>query len=267
MGRTENPIDYELPGRGRLAELLRGERARAGRTYDELATLTGVSAATLKRAASGKVTPKESVVEAFLGACESGSRTITLAKNMRRQARRDERGGHTRVLAVTVNAPDTLSDALIALHRNYGAPPYREMQERAGGAFQLPLSSISRILQRQMLPVDEQQMAAFLQGCRVPGPEQEEWLQAWRRAMRSTTPGFYTPKVVEELIHQTLGAAPRELDSRQAAIRRRLDRMDKPKLSGSVTEAEILLRTVSDRIVHRDWRHGRATAMAEQPVA
>ncbi|AVI00068.1 XRE family transcriptional regulator (plasmid) [Streptomyces sp. WAC00288] len=267
MGRTENSIDYEIRGRGRLAELLRGERARAGRTYDELAVLTGISAATLKRAASGKVTPKESVVEAFLSACESEPRAIALAKHRRRQARRDERGGHTRVLAATVNAPDALSDALIALHRNYGAPPYREMQERAGGAFRLPLSSISRILQRQMLPVDEQQMVAFLQGCRVPGPEQEEWLQAWHRTMRSTTPGFFTPKVIEELVRQMMGPAPRELDCGQAALHRRLDHRDKLKLLAPATGAEILLKQLGDRMAHRFRDQVGAMAVAERPAA
>ncbi|WP_338499031.1 helix-turn-helix domain-containing protein [Streptomyces sp. SJL17-4] len=187
MGRTENPINYEVSTRGRLAELLRAEKA--GRTYDELATLTGVSAATLKRAASGKVVPAETVVDSFLAACGSAPRTVRTAKSLRFQARRDELGGPIRVLATTVNTADALSDAFEALHRNAAAPTYREMQKSAGGAYLLPLSSVSRILRRQMLPVDEQQLVAVLRGCRVPEREHGEWVKAWRRAMgRSSSP-------------------------------------------------------------------------------
>ncbi|MFI9213970.1 helix-turn-helix domain-containing protein [Streptomyces sp. NPDC053253] len=180
MGRTANPVNYDVPTRGQLAELLRWEKAKT--TYDELAALTGVSAATLKRAASGNVVPSEKVIDAFLQACGSEPRTINKAKGLRRRARRDEHGGDTRVvLATTVNTADMLADALEVLYRNAGAPTYREMQARAGGAYQLPLSSISRMLRRQMLPVDEKQMLAFVRGCHVPLREQGEWVEAWRR--------------------------------------------------------------------------------------
>ncbi|MFF0561717.1 helix-turn-helix domain-containing protein [Streptomyces sp. NPDC004266] len=182
MGRPANPINYDVLTRGRLAELLRQEKA--GRTYDELAVQTGVSAATLKRAASGNVVPSEKVIDAFLAACGSGPRTVRSAKALRHQARRDELGGYTRgVAAATVNTGAMLADALDVLYKNAGAPTYREMQTRAGGAYLLPLSSISRILRRQMLPVDEKQMLAFLKGCHVPQREHGEWIKAWRRAV------------------------------------------------------------------------------------
>ncbi|RSS57451.1 helix-turn-helix transcriptional regulator [Streptomyces sp. WAC01280] len=217
MGRTENPINYELPTRGRLAELLRAEKA--GRTYDELATLTGVSPATLKRAASGKVVPAEKVIDAFLEACGSGSRTVRTAKSLRVQARRDERGGPIRVLATTVNTGDALADALEALYRNAGAPTYREMQKSAGGAYLLPLSSISRILGRKMLPVDEQQLVAFLRGCRVPQREHGEWVEAWRRGMglSSSLIDFRKLKPVIDAI-QRLSADARRFDALGAGV-------------------------------------------------
>ncbi|MFE2015667.1 helix-turn-helix domain-containing protein [Streptomyces sp. NPDC059491] len=180
MGRTANPVNYDVPTRGQLAELLRTEKAEV--TYDELAPLAGVSAATLKRAASGKVIPSEAVIDAFLTACGSTPHTILAAKSLRRRARRDELGGYTRsVRTATINTADMLADALRDLYRNAGAPTYREMQARAGGAYELPLSSISRMLHRQMLPVDEKQMRAFVKGCQVSQREQDEWVEAWRR--------------------------------------------------------------------------------------
>ncbi|MFE6819601.1 helix-turn-helix domain-containing protein [Streptomyces sp. NPDC057675] len=180
MGRTANPINYDVPTRGQLAELLRGEKA--GKTYDDLASLSGVSAATLKRAASGNTIPSEKVIDAFLEACGSDPRTARKAKSLRRHARRDELGGYTRpVRPVTINTGDKLADALIDTYRNAGAPTYREMQTRAGGAYLISLSTISRILHRQTLPVDTQQMVAFLKGCNVARRDHGEWIEAWRR--------------------------------------------------------------------------------------
>ncbi|MFD3998996.1 multiprotein-bridging factor 1 family protein [Streptomyces sp. NPDC058583] len=224
MARAENPVDHTVPNRGLLADLLRGERARAGMTYAELATKSGVSAATLKRAASGTTTPSQDTVKRYLMACKSPLKLVAKADSLRLKARRDERGGGTRFLASTVSAPHALADALKAIHINYGAPTYREMQHRAGSHV-LPLSSISRILQRQMLPVDERQMAAFLTGCGVPYKEQEAWLDAWARATGRAPTVLQHGGVASasgfalEQLAQVLGV---NIDGRQAAIRRRL---------------------------------------------
>ncbi|MFF6888597.1 helix-turn-helix domain-containing protein [Streptomyces sp. NPDC012421] len=165
-----------------LAELLRAERDRAGSpTYEQMAAASEVSAATLKRAASGRSTPSEKTVNAYLLACGSGVSTRERALIWRLKARRDERGGRRKVYVEGISTPSALLDGLAALHVNLGARPYEEMQKRAGGAPMLPLSSISRILNREMLPVDEKQMAAFIQGCGVLNRDREKWMQAWRR--------------------------------------------------------------------------------------
>ncbi|MFF3843409.1 helix-turn-helix domain-containing protein [Streptomyces sp. NPDC001930] len=238
MGRIETPVDHTVRHRGMLAELLRSARSSAGLTYADLQAETGISGATLKRAASGKSTPAENTTEVFLKACGSDRRTIAKAMDLRLKARRDERGGPVRLLASTVSTPAQLADALIAIHQNYGALPYREMQRRAGGKHLIATSSISRILNRLMLPVDERQMIAFLKGCGMPSRLHEEWVNAWARAARPAANSdltrltlspqgsgqHYTSSVlVEELLQRLRGVA--ESDPRQAAIRRRLTRV------------------------------------------
>ncbi len=59
MGHPETPVDQTVPARGELAEALRALRTRAGLSYDELAVRTGLSPATLKRAASGRTWLRE----------------------------------------------------------------------------------------------------------------------------------------------------------------------------------------------------------------
>ncbi|MFB7429043.1 hypothetical protein ACFC0K_37790 [Streptomyces hydrogenans] len=165
-----------------LAELLRAERVRAGTpTYEQMAAGSEVSAATLKRAASGRSTPSQQTIFAYLLACGSRVSILERANTLRLKARRDERGGRRKVFVEGISTPAALLDGLAALHVNLGARPYEEMQERAGGAHMLPLSSISRILNREMLPVDEKQMNAFIQGCGVLDRDREKWMEAWHR--------------------------------------------------------------------------------------
>ncbi|MFB7429667.1 helix-turn-helix domain-containing protein [Streptomyces hydrogenans] len=78
MGRPENPVDFTVPARGKLAELLRAVRHEAGLTYDELAVRTGRSPATLKRACGGKKVPKEKVVVDIVQECV-GTRRVAEA--------------------------------------------------------------------------------------------------------------------------------------------------------------------------------------------
>ncbi|MGO4635003.1 helix-turn-helix domain-containing protein [Streptomyces sp. 2RAF24] len=222
MGRTENPIDYTNAHRGLLAELLRKERQRnPNLSYAQMAAREEVSAATLKRAASGKHTPSIDTIEAYLSACGSNYRTVRKALELRNKARRDERGGRGKVYVDGINTPDALLDALITLHRNHGAPTYREMQERAGGPHLLPLSSISRILNREMLPVDRPQMAAFLDGCVMDKRSHERWMQAWARIKEPGKSGFFVSRAVLDEVQRVV-----QHRSREEAIARRLTRMD-----------------------------------------
>ncbi|WKU42649.1 tetratricopeptide repeat protein [Streptomyces sp. VNUA116] len=181
MGRIENPIDWSIPARGELAALLRTARKEAGITYQELSERTGLSSATLKRAASGRVLPSEITIEQFLTACGGSAQDTTHATALRCDARRQEFGPPGRTVRIAlISAPAELGNALVGLYRNAGAPTYRKMQARAGTHW-LALSSLSRILNRQMLPGSRGQMIAFLQGCGVPEKQQGDWIEAWRR--------------------------------------------------------------------------------------
>lgn len=250
MGRLENPVDHSVPYRGMLADLLRGERRRAGGpSYEQMAARSGVSAATLKRAASGKHTPSTKTISSYLSACQSEGRTFVKAYILQVKSRRDERGGHGRVFVDGINTSAALLDALTTLYVNQGVPTYREMQSHAGGKHMLPISSISRILNRKMLPVDEHQMAAFLQGCFVFPRDQEKWLQAWRRVKGSAPTSHYTPRAVVEQVTRML----REEDPKKAAIHRRPARV-------------VTLEAYQDlsRLAHHE---GVAAAAAERPAA
>lgn len=69
MGRPEIPVDFTVPARGELAATLRSLHTEARLTHDELAVKSGLSPATLKRAASGRVLPTQEMVTAIAVAC------------------------------------------------------------------------------------------------------------------------------------------------------------------------------------------------------
>ncbi|MET7312300.1 hypothetical protein ACWD7C_36650 [Streptomyces sp. NPDC005134] len=85
-----------------------------------------------------------------------------------------------------------LSHGLYALYEHAGAPPLREVQERRGAVY-LPLSTLARIVGRQTLPADEQQLLAFLHGCHVDSEKQEEkWVKALTKATAPEPRGLLT---------------------------------------------------------------------------
>ncbi|MER8062763.1 MULTISPECIES: helix-turn-helix transcriptional regulator [unclassified Streptomyces] len=186
MGRRENPVDFTVRRRGDLAALLRRHRATAGLTYQQLAVLTGLSAATLKRAASGRTLPSESTVEAVITACSGNGDDHAEARQLWRRARIDERRGqrprqrapHPELIASRAE----LSLGLVRLHDLAGSPSLRTMRQRAGAQW-LAISSASRILRRQTLPATEGQMEGFLRACLVPERSRASWLEAWSRVM------------------------------------------------------------------------------------
>ncbi|WP_438297708.1 helix-turn-helix domain-containing protein [Streptomyces sp. HUAS TT7] len=183
MGRREQPVDETVPARGRLATYLRMHRYSAGFTYARLSTLTNLSPATLKRAASGKVIPSRETVEAIIQACGGDESAQIGGRDLWRRARIGERG---RMLGTPprphlIASQAELGLALVNLYEQNGAPSLREMQRRAGGSRWLALSSISRIIKRQSLPSSRQQMEAFLAACEVPARTQPVWTEAWVR--------------------------------------------------------------------------------------
>ncbi|MFH8886744.1 helix-turn-helix domain-containing protein [Streptomyces californicus] len=198
MGRPEKPVDGPY-FRQQLALYLRGLRIAAGPTYEQMATYVKVSPATLKRAASGKSVPTFAVAMTFCVACmvhrRSGPFELSDLQDLWLRARMEERG----TLRLRKPKPEYIADtadlsqALRALYEHAGAPPLRTVQKKAGGAEHLPLTTLSRIIARETLPVDLAQFKAFLRGCGVsPGEAQEEWAKVWRKIHATVNLGEMT---------------------------------------------------------------------------
>lgn len=193
MGRPELPVDHTVPERGELAAALRELRADAGLTYDELASRTGLSAATLKRAASGRTVPSWSTFTAFTDACcnvdgavmSQLRRELGELTSLWRSARVAERGRlkHLRRPASPelVTTAGHLSEALEYFYEGAGAVSLRRLQALAGGAHLLPVSTAARIVSRQALPASRQQCVAFLSACGLGPRLVRRWADAYER--------------------------------------------------------------------------------------
>ncbi|MGW6945119.1 helix-turn-helix domain-containing protein [Streptomyces xanthophaeus] len=182
MGRRELPVDYTVPARGKLAERLRWLRAEAGLTYDGLAAATGVSAATLKRAASGRSVPSWETIEAIIAVCGDIHGRVEAEWT---RARIDERGRlkNLRFPASPelITTAGGLSEALEFIYEGAGALPLRRLQARAGGGHLLPVSTAARIVNRQALPASRQQCVAFLTACGIGRRLVRRWADAYDR--------------------------------------------------------------------------------------
>lgn len=192
MGRPELPVDFTVPARGELATELRTLRTGARLTYDELAVKSGLSPATLKRAASGRILPSQETVTAIAVACggdPAAFRARWLACRIAdRRAERDRLG---RERLRRPGAPEllttrgSLSEAMEHFYEMAGAPSLRKLHERAGESYLLPVSSAARIISREALPASRQQCEAFLIACGVGPGLVERWGQAFDRITRS----------------------------------------------------------------------------------
>ncbi|MGA5418472.1 helix-turn-helix transcriptional regulator [Streptomyces pseudogriseolus] len=189
MGRPEKALDLSSPCRAVMANSLREMRKDADLTYSQLAEKTGVSGATLKRAASGASVPRFSTLIRYIRGC-TGDEFIAHSETIRRvlaewvEARREERGTlHLRRPdPLLVEDHHELSQALQALYEYAGAPPLREIQRRAGGPLFLPLSTLARIVNGQGIPADKRQLTAFVRACWA---KTDWWEHAWDRLIFS----------------------------------------------------------------------------------
>ncbi|MET9323665.1 helix-turn-helix transcriptional regulator [Streptomyces sp. NPDC003038] len=185
MGRPELPVDHTVPTRGVLAEALRALRTGAGLTYDELAVRTGLSSATLKRAASGRTVPSWETAEELASACGASPavlRPVWLKARIAERGRLKQlRRPRAPELATTFG---DLGEAMEYFYEAAGAPPLRQLQKQAGGRHLLPVSSAARIVNRQALPASRQQCLAFLTACGLPDRTAERWAQAFDRITR-----------------------------------------------------------------------------------
>ncbi|MFE9847159.1 helix-turn-helix domain-containing protein [Streptomyces goshikiensis] len=183
MGRPELPVDCTVAERGHLASLLRGLRMRAGLTYDELALKTGLSPATLKRAASGRVVPSWATVEAVGAVCGDELPLKVMWEAARAVERGRLRGLRRPGAPELITSRGALSEALEYFYERAGAVSLRRLQERAGGPHLLPVSTAARIVNRETLPASRQQCFAFLIACGLAARVAERWAAAYERVM------------------------------------------------------------------------------------
>jgi hypothetical protein len=152
-----------------------------------------VSPATLKRAASGTVVPKHTTVEAYVEGCGGTPAAVRDADELWRHARIEERG---RLAQLHAPRPELISDAadlsraLEVVWEQAGAPSLRDIRDRSGNPLALPVSSAARIVNRDAVPADEQQLQAFLTGCGIPPEKHAAWTAAFAKI--SSTPSTAT---------------------------------------------------------------------------
>ncbi|WCD91340.1 hypothetical protein KPP03845_200301 (plasmid) [Streptomyces xanthophaeus] len=187
MGRPELPVDFTVPARGELAAALRELRTTAGLTYAALAERTGTSQATLKRAASGRIVPSFERVSSIATAC--GIPPLFLHTQWL-AARLADRGRLARLrrpgAPELVTTRGALSEAMEYFYEKAGAPPLRQLQERAGGAHLLAVSSAARIVNREALPASRQQCVAFLTACDLTDRAADRWATAYERVVTAS---------------------------------------------------------------------------------
>ncbi|MFD7283807.1 helix-turn-helix domain-containing protein [Streptomyces sp. NPDC059862] len=262
MGRRERPVDRSRPVRGRLAEHLRSWRESAGVTYETLGRRTGLSPATLKRAASGAVVPRRATVEAYVEGCGGGQNEVRAAEELWRQARIEERG---RLAQLRAPRPELIGDAgdlsraLEVVWEQAGAPSLREIRERSGNPLALPVSGAARIVNRDTIPADEQQLQAFLTGCGIPPEQHTPWLTAFTKITH------YSPTATATA---TADELPDASSPRQQAIFRRLLRADAVSAARRMQASEQVL--TEHHAATSPWRRFidlLPTATTEQIIA
>ncbi|MFJ2753680.1 helix-turn-helix domain-containing protein [Streptomyces sp. NPDC087297] len=182
MGRPELPVDHAVPARGELATALRGLRTASGLTYDEMAAQTGISPATLKRAASGRIVAAWETVTALVAVCGDPDGAVG---HLWQKARIAERGRLAQLRRPgspeLITTRGALSEALEYFYERAGGLPLRRLQALAGGPHLLAVSSAARIVNREALPASRQQCAAFLTACGIGPRLVERWAEAFDR--------------------------------------------------------------------------------------
>jgi transcriptional regulator with XRE-family HTH domain len=183
MGRPEQPVSASSKPLKELALWLRSQRGLAGLRYAQMATLTGLSAATLSRAASGKVVPTRRAVVAYTQACQGDvDKAAALWRAARRADPRTPQAQRPPHLELIEDFPQ-LRAAMVELRAKIGCPPLRELQRKAGRHGELPQSTLDRVLRGAAVP-SKDLLRCFVQACRVPNSEETAWEAAWDRADR-----------------------------------------------------------------------------------
>jgi hypothetical protein len=183
-----------------LVQWLQEHKTRTGLSFRQLAALTEYDAATLQRAVNARRVPREGVVVAFARACGAD---VQRAKELHLAARveslRSARGGtFPAPLPALVRDFADLSAAMKNLYEKAGAPPLREMEQRAGEYGVLPRSTLNRVLRKTGVPRRRDQFEGFLRACQLPTDERAVWLAAWER-VHNNQPDASSPALVKTL--------------------------------------------------------------------
>ncbi|MEV7003872.1 helix-turn-helix transcriptional regulator [Streptomyces sp. NPDC093982] len=190
MARPEAPVDHTVPELGELAEFLRSLRREAGLTYTQLAARTGCSAATLKRAASGRALPDMIVAFWYALFClvardeelkqEVLKVVLVRWRDARESAEKAKRAARrSSVVPKPQLARDEadLSGALRDAWARAGRPSTRAMEKASDG--QVPRSTASVISSAHTVPRDFRQYIAYLRVCEIKGSALKPWIRAW----------------------------------------------------------------------------------------
>ncbi|MFE4626970.1 helix-turn-helix domain-containing protein [Streptomyces mirabilis] len=188
MARPEAPVDFTVQELGELAEFLRSLRRTAGLTYAELAERSTYSAATLKRAATGKALPDVKVAFEYALGCQPHGQPISFTGRdfisrweaaERAVAKAKKTARRSTVLPKPQLARDQadLSGALRDAWARAGRPSTRLVEKASHG--QVPRSTANVIATAHTFPRDIRQYIAFLRACEIEGKALAPWFQAW----------------------------------------------------------------------------------------
>lgn len=187
MCRPEKPLTTSNKALRELQEWLRDQRSRTGQGYRALAVRAGCHATTLQRAACGETVPKLQTVLNYARACDaSPEEARVLWRRARYEATRRARGSRGQSVPRSDYIRDfvDLSAALQDLYEKAGSPTLRTMEQRAGAYGVLSRSTAHRIVTKQAVPHNLEQLQAYLRACEVPEVEWPSWEAAWTRARR-----------------------------------------------------------------------------------
>ncbi|MCF3131667.1 helix-turn-helix domain-containing protein [Streptomyces olivochromogenes] len=260
MARPEAPVDHTVPELGRFAEHLRAMRHAAHLTYRDLASHMGYSAATLKRAASGKSLPSPAVATVYALGCATISKDNDAAQAAARlhkeaaeavaEARRRSR--RSKVLPKPQLARDEsdLSGALRDAWRRAGEPSFRSMERSAGTHGELPRSTAHAIAKGRTVPREFLQYILFLEACGISGSDLIPWIRAWWKIC-----GFPAPVELRTIVRGLKGPARqayvdmtlRDTDD-YAAARAQIQAIVKRVLTPSVVATRGDKPTVTDMV-------------------
>ncbi|MFJ2825985.1 hypothetical protein ACIO7M_33530 [Streptomyces toxytricini] len=192
MGRPEKPVPHPARALGQLALGLRSAWRKANLTYEQLVGKTpGVSRATLQRAALGHIPTllSKRIVAAYAEGCGVDSAPL-LAKWEAAHAARLKAKDQARSLPPAVRQIRDEADmgtALLKLHQDAGAPPYREIDKRTQRhprAIRVPRTTVHPILSHRRFPSSREQLRALLFVPGVPAAAHGNWLRAWSRVQQ-----------------------------------------------------------------------------------